>query len=64
MSKAICPRCGREFEYDSIKDMPTFPFCRERCRLIDLGNWFEERYRIHEPVDEEYGDTLDKGNDN
>ena len=23
-----------------------FPFCSERCRLIDLGNWLGERYRI------------------
>ena len=25
---------------------PTFPFCSERCRLIDLGNWLGESYRI------------------
>ena len=25
---------------------PHRPFCSERCRLIDLGAWTEERYRI------------------
>ncbi|MCG8377897.1 MAG: DNA gyrase inhibitor YacG [Proteobacteria bacterium] len=27
------------------------PFCSERCRLIDLGQWFEESYTVSEPVD-------------
>jgi endogenous inhibitor of DNA gyrase (YacG/DUF329 family) len=22
------------------------PFCSERCRLLDLGNWIDERYRV------------------
>jgi endogenous inhibitor of DNA gyrase (YacG/DUF329 family) len=25
---------------------PDRPFCSERCRLIDLGAWASERYRI------------------
>jgi endogenous inhibitor of DNA gyrase (YacG/DUF329 family) len=25
---------------------PSRPFCSERCRLIDLGQWSEEAYRI------------------
>jgi endogenous inhibitor of DNA gyrase (YacG/DUF329 family) len=25
---------------------PDFPFCSERCRLIDLGNWATEKYVI------------------
>ena len=28
------------------KTTPTRPFCSERCRLIDLGAWIEERYVI------------------
>ena len=26
------------------------PFCSERCRLIDLGNWASEKYVISEPL--------------
>ncbi|MGH7179578.1 MAG: DNA gyrase inhibitor YacG [Tepidisphaeraceae bacterium] len=26
--------------------MSAFPFCSERCKLIDLGRWLEEKYRI------------------
>ena len=22
------------------------PFCSERCKLLDLGNWVDEKYRI------------------
>jgi endogenous inhibitor of DNA gyrase (YacG/DUF329 family) len=27
-------------------EVKTFPFCSERCRLIDLGNWLGGRYAI------------------
>jgi endogenous inhibitor of DNA gyrase (YacG/DUF329 family) len=29
---------------------PEFPFCSERCRLLDLANWATERYVISEPA--------------
>jgi hypothetical protein len=35
------------------------PFCSERCRLVDLGRWLDERYGMpHEPEEppEEAGD--------
>jgi hypothetical protein len=41
-----CPRCGREVAYNAVADVPTFPFCSRRCRLVDLGKWFEGEYRI------------------
>ena len=27
-----------------------FPFCSDRCRLIDLGKWASGDYRISSPV--------------
>jgi len=38
-----CPHCGKPSSWD---DNPCRPFCSERCRLIDLGQWASERYRI------------------
>jgi len=38
-----CPTCRAEFDRSQT---PAFPFCSERCRLIDLGNWLGETYRI------------------
>jgi uncharacterized protein len=48
--KRACPICGKGS--DSATDA-DFPFCSERCRLIDLGNWSSEKYKIGEPVIDE-----------
>jgi endogenous inhibitor of DNA gyrase (YacG/DUF329 family) len=37
-----CPICRKEVAPTSAE----FPFCSERCRIIDLGNWASEKYRI------------------
>jgi endogenous inhibitor of DNA gyrase (YacG/DUF329 family) len=37
-----CPICKKEVEPGA----PDFPFCSERCRIIDLGNWASEEYKI------------------
>lgn len=37
-----CPICRKEVPFGA----PEMPFCSERCRLIDLGKWAEEEYRI------------------
>lgn len=42
-----CPSCG-----GPVRWMPesTFrPFCSERCKLMDLGGWATERYRVAGP---------------
>ena len=41
-----CPRCGNATEY-SLENKWR-PFCSERCRLIDLGQWAAEEYRLPE----------------
>lgn len=42
--KVLCPRCRQETEF--AKENPYRPFCSERCQLIDLGQWAEEKYAI------------------
>ena len=37
---------------------PDFPFCSERCRLRDLGNWAAEKYVVSEPVFDEDDEEL------
>ncbi len=47
MPNLICPICERTFDYSQCD---TLPFCSERCRLIDLGRWLDERYGLeYEP---------------
>jgi hypothetical protein len=41
--KITCPICKKKTAW---KDNPFRPFCSERCRLIDLGKWASEDYRI------------------
>jgi hypothetical protein len=49
-----CPICRKPTNSESDAD---FPFCSERCRLYDLGNWASERYVISRPAfDEEMFD--------
>lgn len=35
----------------------TFPFCSDRCRLVDLGQWLGEKYRV--PAETQPGDDPD-----
>jgi endogenous inhibitor of DNA gyrase (YacG/DUF329 family) len=48
--KRFCPICRKPTDSETDRD---FPFCSERCRLIDLGNWSSEKYKIGEPVIDE-----------
>lgn len=49
-----CPICKSPVTQAS----ETFPFCCERCRLIDLGKWISGDYKISRPVEEA---DLDQG---
>jgi endogenous inhibitor of DNA gyrase (YacG/DUF329 family) len=42
-----CPVCGKPVAAGT----PTAPFCRPRCKMVDLGRWLTEAYRI--PSEEE-----------
>jgi endogenous inhibitor of DNA gyrase (YacG/DUF329 family) len=39
-----CPTCGRPVVWSP--DSAYRPFCSDRCRLIDLGEWVSERRAI------------------
>ncbi|HZU10969.1 MAG TPA: DNA gyrase inhibitor YacG [Pseudacidobacterium sp.] len=41
-----CPTCGTIVTPSD----ENFPFCSERCQLIDLGKWASGAYRISSPV--------------
>jgi uncharacterized protein len=45
-----CPICKKTT--DSAKDA-EFPFCSERCRLLDLGAWASEKYAVSDPIFDE-----------
>jgi len=42
----VCATCGRSFAVETPEQRRRLPFCSPRCKLIDLGKWFNEEYRI------------------
>jgi len=44
-----CPTCGAAVKWTAENRWK--PFCSERCKLIDLGQWATEKYRV--PADEQ-----------
>ena len=44
-----CPACGGDSVYAPSNRWR--PFCSERCRVIDLGAWASEAYRVPVPPD-------------
>lgn len=50
-AKHKCPHCKKPVEW---KGNVYRPFCSERCKLIDLGDWAAGKYRVAgEPVKKE-----------
>ena len=39
-----CPRCGAPVSWTLAAKFR--PFCSERCKFVDLGDWATERYRV------------------
>jgi endogenous inhibitor of DNA gyrase (YacG/DUF329 family) len=52
-----CPTCNRQVDWENN---PFRPFCSERCKLVDLGKWVSEEYRVAgKPVSSEDKDDED-----
>lgn len=59
--KHRCPICKTATDSDVHGE---FPFCSERCRLLDLGAWASEQYVVSDPVfDEAELEELDRETD-
>lgn len=58
-----CPHCKKSVVWDAKSEFR--PFCSDRCKLIDLGDWAEENHKItqpiqsNEPLSEEMLDALE-----
>jgi endogenous inhibitor of DNA gyrase (YacG/DUF329 family) len=53
VKRVPCPRCGTQAPF--APSNPWRPFCSERCKMIDLGAWASESYRVAGP-----GEDADK----
>lgn len=58
--KVKCPNCKKETEYSTANE--SRPFCSERCKLIDLGQWAEGKFSIpvvdHSDIEDDEFDKL------
>lgn len=53
-----CPQCGHPVPW--IAEQQFKPFCSERCKLIDLGEWAMEEKKIPgEPLLPDYENDVD-----
>ena len=51
-AEARCRTCGESV----ASDAPTFPFCSDRCKMVDLGKWFDGKYSISRDIkDSDFG---------
>ncbi|WP_420550363.1 DNA gyrase inhibitor YacG [Litorivicinus lipolyticus] len=59
-----CPECGTSCRFDSSN--PHKPFCSERCKLLDLGGWASESYKVPGPAasDELMSDQIEGAESN
>jgi len=47
-----CPQCKKPVQWNG--ENAFRPFCSERCKLIDFGDWAQENHRISgEPAENE-----------
>jgi endogenous inhibitor of DNA gyrase (YacG/DUF329 family) len=56
-----CPSCGTESLWDARNKYR--PFCSERCKLMDLGQWAAERYRVAGDTPSQEPASVPAGND-
>jgi endogenous inhibitor of DNA gyrase (YacG/DUF329 family) len=50
-----CPRCRAKVRWQESSRFR--PFCSERCKMIDLGQWADEGYRVPAVEVDEWGES-------
>ena len=56
-----CPICKKPVSDEEPQRPTTYPFCSDRCKLIDLGRWLDGKYQI--PVQDKSQDEGLRGQD-
>jgi uncharacterized protein len=56
-----CPTCGKANTW--TEENASRPFCSPRCKLIDLGDWADEKHRIAGDAEDEISSEKNDDND-
>ena len=51
-----CPTCQKPVIWN--EESKYRPFCSQRCRLIDLGEWAQEKYTVAAEEDDTLSDSM------
>ncbi len=51
--RAVCPACKQPVETTDLARDKNFPFCSHRCKMVDLGKWFDGQYRFTTDLNQE-----------
>ena len=51
-----CPTCQTSVIWN--EESKYRPFCSQRCRLIDLGEWAQEKYTVEAEEDDTLSDSI------
>ncbi|OQA02191.1 MAG: zinc-binding protein [Planctomycetes bacterium ADurb.Bin401] len=51
--KLQCPICKKVIKSQPGEKGTYFPFCSQRCKLVDLNAWFDGNYTISRPIEKE-----------
>lgn len=60
--KTVCLICETPMP-GNWADYPDYPFCSKRCRMIDLGRWLGESYRVSGAPSEDRSTPGEDGSD-
>ena len=58
--RTACPVCAAKVLSRDLANDRFFPFCSRRCKLVDLGKWFDGEYCISRDNDEDEEDFDDE----
>ena len=58
--EARCRYCKRRLRRDDPEHARFWPFCSDRCKMADLGLWFQDRYVLSSRLDEVADDAAPK----
>jgi endogenous inhibitor of DNA gyrase (YacG/DUF329 family) len=59
----LCPICKKPVDEEEPSRPLTYPFCSDRCKLIDLGRWLGEKYQLRMPRHESPPDDRHSSDD-
>jgi endogenous inhibitor of DNA gyrase (YacG/DUF329 family) len=60
MQTIKCPICKKQIQFEQFSDQPAFPFCSDRCKLIDLGRWIDGDYKISRELNDDELDQVEE----